>query len=158
MVVLAAAFLLLAFDLRRGGISASFGRRGMMLTLAAFTAFTYWNYEAWIVRKNFERARSGAELDLGYLNRLSIAAAPALIEGRGSLSVEQRAQLDAALRCKRIPESLHWYEWNLRREQARAALTPYAGMDTTALRNRICGAPDADKGSPGRPGLTEGIL
>lgn len=133
MIVLAIAFILLAVDLSRGGISAAFGRRGMMLTLSAVTAFTFWNYESWIVGENLERARNGAELDLNYLNKLSLAAVPALIEGRSELSAPDRATLDAMLRCRKVNDAPHWYEWNLRRERARQVLAPFSGK---CARNR----------------------
>lgn len=127
MIVLGCAFLLLAWDLSRGAVSAAFGRRGMILTLAAFTAFTYWNYEAWVVRENLERASHGAELDLGYLNTLSVAAIPALVDGRNKLSPVDRSTLDERLGCKKIKQASDWYEWNLRRERARTALVPFSG-------------------------------
>lgn len=127
MIVLGCAFVLLAWDLSRGAVSAAFGRRGMMLTLAALTGFIYWNYEAWVVKKNFERASQGAELDVHYLNKLSIAAVPALVEGRSALGADQQAALDAGLRCRRIEKTSHWYEWNLRSERGREALAQIAG-------------------------------
>lgn len=128
MVVLGCAFLLLAWDLSRGSVSAAFGRRGMILTLAAVTAFIYWNYEAWIVEENFERAANGAELDLDYLNKLSANAVPALIAGRSQLNSEQRAALDSALRCRKTGTPPQWYEWNLRTDKARVALSPFVGQ------------------------------
>lgn len=128
MIVLGCAFVLLAWDLSRGAVSAAFGRRGMALTLAAFTAFAYWNYEAWVVRENFERASQGAELDVTYLNKLSAAAVPALIDGRGALKAVERAALDVGLRCRSVEKTSHWYEWNLRRERARIALAQFAGQ------------------------------
>ena len=99
----------------------------MTLTLAVVTAFTFWNYESWIVDENLERARNGADLDLNYLNKLSLAAVPALIEGRNELSAPDRATLDVMLRCKKVGDAPHWYEWNLRRERARQVLAPFAG-------------------------------
>ena len=127
MVVLGFSFLFLALDLSRGAVSRAFGRRGMMLTLAAITAFTYWNYEGWIVRENLERARAGKELDLAYLTSLSPAAIPALVEGRGQLNAIERATLDHKLACTRIPEPADWYEWNYRMEKARGALAQFSG-------------------------------
>lgn len=128
MLVLACAFVLLAWDLRKGAVSSAFGRRGMVLTLIAVTAFTYWNYEGWIVRENLDRARHGAQLDLPYLERLSAAAVPALIENRSAFTDAQWSHLEAGFRCRsRIPEAQHWYEWNLRRERARSALRFYEG-------------------------------
>ncbi|MBA2687234.1 MAG: DUF4173 domain-containing protein [Gemmatimonadaceae bacterium] len=128
MIVLAGAFIMLAWDLSRGAVSAAFGRRGMTLTLAAVTAFMYWNYEGWVVRQNLERASQGAELDVKYLNSLSLAAVPALVEGRNSLNPEHRAVLDSALRCRKIPATPAWYERNLRVDAARAALSSFAGQ------------------------------
>ncbi len=130
MTVLAGAFIMLAWDLSRGAVSSAFGRHGMMLTLAGVTAFMYWNYEGWVVRQNLERASNGAELDVKYLNSLSLAAVPALVEGRNSLNAEQRAVLDSALRCKKLPDIPAWYERNVRVDAARAALTPFAGQCT----------------------------
>ncbi len=131
MVVIGCAFLLLAWDLSRGAVSAAFGRRGMMLTLAAVTAFTYWNYEAWIVRENVIRASGGAELDVNYLSRLSVAAVPALLEARKTMSAQQQAALDKSLACRRVAASSHWYEWNLRRENAALALRQLKGPCAT---------------------------
>lgn len=99
----------------------------MMLTLAAITAFTYWNYEAWIVEENLERAREGKELDLAYLTSLSPAAIPALVEGRNQLNAIERATLDKKLACTRIPAPPDWYEWNFRMEKARKALSEFSG-------------------------------
>lgn len=127
MIVLGLAFLFLASDLSRGGVSRAFGRRGMMLTLGAITVFTYWNYEAWIVRENFARAHTGQELDLGYLNKMSIAAVPALIDGRKELDSVNAAALDKMLACRKVESRSHWYELNLRREAARTALAPFSG-------------------------------
>ena len=127
MIVLGAAFIFLAWDLSRGAVSRAFGRRGMMLTLAAITAFTYWNYEGWIVRENLERARAGSELDINYLTSLSLAAVPALVEGRSQLNPADRAVLDKKLACTRIPEAADWYEWNYRMEKARKALAAFSG-------------------------------
>lgn len=127
MIVLGVAFLFLAWDLSRGAVSRAFGRRGMMLTLAAITAFTYWNYEAWIVGENLERARNGNELDLAYLTSLSPAAIPALVEGRSQLDAVARATLDTKLACTKIPEPADWYEWNYRLEKARQALATFSG-------------------------------
>lgn len=132
MLVLAASFVLLAWDLSRGAVSQAFGRRGMILTLAAITAFIYWNYEGWVVRQNFERASNGTDLDLKYLNRLSMNAVPALVEGRQKLSADQRAVLDEGLRCRKHGKTTHWYEWNLRREKGRAALASIAGSCASA--------------------------
>lgn len=123
MIVLGLALLFLAWDLSRGAVSQAFGRKGMMLTLAAITVFTYWNYQAWIVNENLERARNGSELDLAYLTKLSPAAIPALVEGRAQLNPADRATLDARLACTRIPEPGEWYEWNYRMEKARRALS-----------------------------------
>jgi hypothetical protein len=127
MIVLGAAFLFLAWDLSRGAVSRAFGRKGMMLTLAAITVFTYWNYEAWIVGENLERSRSGAELDIQYLTTLSPAAIPALVDGRSQLNATDRAALDARLACTTIPEPKAWYEWNYRMEKARQSLATFAG-------------------------------
>ncbi len=134
MLVLGAAFLLLAWDLNRGAVSRAFGRRGMMLTLAAITAFTYWNYEAWIVGENLQRAREGKELDLAYLTSLSPAAIPALVEGRNQLNADQRAELDKKLACTRIAESRAWYEWNYRMDRARLALVNFSGRCPAAAK------------------------
>jgi hypothetical protein len=134
MVVLGLSFLFLAWDLSRGGVSRAFGRRGMTLTLAAVTVFTFWNYQAWIVNENLERAREGKELDLAYLMTLSPAAFPALVEGRGQLNPQQRAALDTKLSCTRIPELPEWYEWNYRMEKARQALRDFAGKCPAAAK------------------------
>lgn len=128
MIVLAGAFVMLAWDLSRGAVSSAFGRRGMMLTLAAVTAFIYWNYESWVVNQNVARASNGAELDVEYLNSLSLAAVPALVRGRSVLNQNQRAVLDSGLRCRKMPESPEWYERNVRVDAARKALQPFAGQ------------------------------
>lgn len=137
MIVLGLSFVALAMDLRRGRVSSSFGRHGMTLTLAALTVFTYWNYESWLVRKNLERPATDRH-DIAYLTTLSPAAVPALMAARPHLAPAQRNELDARLRCMKVPGMQHWYEWNLRREQARAALGSITGpcVNPVPVRDR----------------------
>jgi hypothetical protein len=98
----------------------------MTLTLTAVTVFTYWNYQAWLVGQNLNRPDHDRR-DIAYLTSLSPSAVPALIEARSALNPAQREAVDASLRCVRIPEMKAWYEWNLRREQARSALREVTG-------------------------------
>lgn len=136
MIVLGVSFVALAWDLRAGRVSAAFGRRGMALTLAAVTVFTYWNYEAWLVTQNLHRP-DGDRHDIGYLTTLSPSAVPALVAARGALTPAQRNAVDSSLRCVNIPEAKAWYEWNLRREQARTALRDISGPCVKSSRAKF---------------------
>lgn len=127
MLVLGAAFLTLAWDLSRGAVSPSFGRRGMTMTLAAVITCLVWNYEGWVARKNLQRVQSSAPLDLAYLKQLSPAAIPTLVAGLNRIPQPDRPAFAESLRCTKIPAIKHWYEWNFRREQARSALAKLGG-------------------------------
>jgi hypothetical protein len=127
MLVLGLSFISLGWDLRAGQVSAAFGRRGMTLTLAAVTVFTFWNYQGWLVDRNLHRPDRDRH-DIAYVTSLSPAAVPALVAARSALTEAQRNVVDSSLRCVKNPKMSAWYEWNLRREQARSALRAVGGQ------------------------------
>lgn len=118
MIVLAVTFVLLARELARGELSSAFTRHVMMACLGAVTTFVLWNYEGWLVERNFARARETGRLDLAYLARLSPNATPGLISRLPSLTPEQRLVATSRLGCQRVASDRPWYEWNLRRDRA----------------------------------------
>lgn len=118
MIVLAVTFLLLARELYRGQLTSAFSRQVMMVCLGTVTAFVLWNYEGWLVERNFARASGTGRLDLVYLSRLSPNATPALISRLRSLKPEEQLVVTRRLGCRQLPRARVWYEWNLRRELA----------------------------------------
>jgi hypothetical protein len=81
----------------RNWLVAGAGAAALVLVLVADVA----GAEAFVARHNIERARAGADLDVGYLGGLSADAVPALADAlAASDDPALRAQLQAALRCQ----------------------------------------------------------
>ena len=112
MVVMCLALLALAIEVARGSISISFGRRVAEIALGVFTVLVFWNYEAWIVNRNIDRAAQTGKFDAVYATRLSMDAIPTLISRRGELPTEARVDVDARLACVQLPAKRRWFEWN----------------------------------------------
>jgi hypothetical protein len=127
MVAMALALAALAWEITRGKISIAFGRRVAEIALAAFTIVVFWNYEAWIVNRNVDRAAVGGKFDARYLSRLSQDATPTLIARLPQIPVPQRDTVTLALACEPIPASERWFEWNRGAAAAAAALKTWNG-------------------------------
>jgi hypothetical protein len=112
MVGMSLALIALAIEIMRGSISVSFGRRVAEIGLGVFTVFVFWNYEAWIVNRNVDRAAQSGKFDGVYAGRLSMDAIPTLVSRRAQLPADARAIVEARLACVRLPAERRWFEWN----------------------------------------------
>ncbi len=112
MVVMCLALLALGIEVARGSISIAFGRRVAEIALGVFTVLVFWNYEAWIVNRNIDRAAQNGKFDLDYAVRLSRDAIPTLISRRAEVPPEARAGVEAWLSCVPLPAERRWFEWN----------------------------------------------
>ncbi|MDP9203727.1 MAG: DUF4173 domain-containing protein, partial [Gemmatimonadota bacterium] len=112
MVVMCLALLALGIEVARGSISIAFGRRVAEIALGVFTVLVFWNYEAWIVNRNIDRATQNGKFDLDYAMRLSKDAIPTLISRRAEIPTETRALAEAWLSCVPLPAERRWFEWN----------------------------------------------
>ena len=122
MIAMGVALAALAWEIRRGKISVSFGRRVAEIALASFTVLVFWNYEAWIVNKNFDRAAKTGKFDASYAGTLSRDATPTIARRRSEIPQLQRDSLDRVFACKPLPAPRRWYEWNRSVLAADAAL------------------------------------
>jgi len=122
MVGMSLVLIALAIEIRRGSISVSFGRRVAEIGLGVFTVFVFWNYEAWIVNRNVDRAAQSGKFDGVYAGRLSMDAMPTLISRRAQLPADARVIVEARLACVRLPAERRWFEWNRSASAADRAL------------------------------------
>lgn len=131
MIVLTIALLALAWEIRKDlDVSRLFRRLGAVATIA-FLILVYWNHEAWIAEKNIDQIPDTGRLDSDYLVMdLSLNAVPTLVDRLPAIPEPQRSQLRDALekryRGRRRMFDRDWYEWNLRRNEARRALAHLA--------------------------------
>jgi hypothetical protein len=112
MVGMSLVLIALAIEITRGSISVSFGRRVAEIGLGVFTVLVFWNYEAWIVNRNIDRAAESGKFDGVYAGRLSMDAVPTLIARRAQLPADARAIVEERLACMRLPAERRWFEWN----------------------------------------------
>jgi hypothetical protein len=122
MVVMALALAALAWEISRGSISVSFGRRVAELALGALTVLVFWNFQAWIVNRNVDRVASGGQFDASYLATLSPDATPTLIKRLPEIPRPQRDTIETRLACRRAPADRRWFEWNRSEAAATEAL------------------------------------
>jgi hypothetical protein len=127
MVVLAAALLALAVGVIGKLDTGLLFRRVFTVAVAAFLVLVFWNHEAWIASANMDMVATTGKLDARYLTRdLSANAIPVIVRRMPSLPEPVRSQLQAELVTRyKDPRRLapdQWFEWNLRRQQAREAL------------------------------------
>jgi len=122
MVVMSLALIALALEVARGAISIAFGRRVAEIALGVLTVFVFWNFEAWIVNRNVDRAVQTGKFDLDYARRLSGEAIPTLISRRNELGPTDAANVEAAVRCRRGTSERRWFEWNRGANAEREAL------------------------------------
>ena len=122
MVVMSLVLIALALEVARGRISIAFGRRVAEIALGVFTVLVFWNFEAWIVNRNVDRAVQTGKFDLAYARRLSGDAIPTLISRRGELGPTESTNVEAAVRCRRGTSERRWFEWNRGANAKREAL------------------------------------
>ena len=127
MVVLAAALLALAAGVIGTLDTGLLFRRVFAVAVAAFLVLVFWNHEAWIASANIDRVATTGKLDARYITRdLSANAIPVIVRRLPSLPEPVRGQLQGELVARYgNPRRLgpdQWFEWNLRRHQAREAL------------------------------------
>ncbi|HJP84585.1 MAG TPA: DUF4173 domain-containing protein [Gemmatimonadaceae bacterium] len=139
MIGMSLALAALGWEISRGAISVSFGRRVAEIALGTFTVLVFWNFQAWIVNRNVDRIASGAEFDSLYLTRLSRDATPTLIKRLPEIPQPQRDTVERLLACRTIPQRDHWFEWNRSVEAARVARADWKAP------------PCAPKAQPARP-------
>jgi len=127
-MIAAALFLgLLGWGLSRGLRSGWLARRAAAIAAVAMTILVYWNHEAWIVGQNVGRFVRTGQLDTAYLVwGLSPNAAPALIRAIPQLPPALAGPVRDGLRQRYGSAGggapCRWFEWNLGRERAVAAL------------------------------------
>ncbi|HKR07908.1 MAG TPA: DUF4153 domain-containing protein, partial [Gemmatimonadaceae bacterium] len=122
MIVMALALVALAWEIWRGSISVSFGRRVAELALGAITVLVFWNFQAWIVNRNVDRVSSGGQFDAAYLATLSGDATPTLIKRLPEIPQPQRDTIETRLACRRPSAERRWFEWNRSEAAASEAL------------------------------------
>src|SRR5256885_3610620 len=126
MVVMALALAALAWEIWRGSISVSFGRRVAELALGALTVLVFWNSQAWILNKNIDRARETGKFDAHYATvGMSRDAIPTLVNRRAEIPLPQRDTVEADLACDRLSAPRRWFEWNRSVNAANDALRSY---------------------------------
>ena len=112
MIVMALALATLAVEITRGRISIAFGRRVAEIALGAFTILVFWNFEAWIVNRNIDRAGSTGKFDAWYSTHMTRDALPTLVERRAEIPQPMRDTVERRLACKPLPAERRWFEWN----------------------------------------------
>lgn len=122
IVFIAAFLVLLALELRRGGITSSLARRTLGVAVAVLLFILYWNDQAWIMNRNIDRIRATGKFDVNYASKLSLDAFPALAGRRNELAPADWATLRDKAACKSIRGPFQWYEWNPVRSAAKSAM------------------------------------
>jgi len=112
MIVMALSLAALALEITSGRISVAFGRRVAEIALGAFTVLVFWNFEAWIVNRNIDRAATTGKFDARYTRQLSRDAVPTLVERRTEIPVAQRDSVMIRLGCVKLSGDRRWFEWN----------------------------------------------
>lgn len=126
MIVLAIALVLLGAGILGTLDTGVLFRRVFAVAVAAFLVLVVWNHEAWIASANIDRVAATGKLDARYIVRdLSPNAIPVMVRRLPSLPDPVRGELMGELVARygtRGFRPTRWFEWNLRREQAREAL------------------------------------
>ena len=123
MVGMSLCLIALAIEVARGSISIAFGRRVAEIALGVFTVLVFWNFEAWIVNRNIDRAVQDGKFDAYYATRqLSRNAIPTLLSRRAELPLVARTELESRLACVGRPAERRWFEWNRSVSAANRAL------------------------------------
>ena len=122
MAGVAIVLMLLAWELASGLDARRLARRTGAAAALMLAAVTFWNTEAFIVRRNVARFATSGKLDVWYLtNQLSPDAIPALFEARSALPAALGDSLYACMyrhADSRLATHHAWYEFNMRRREA----------------------------------------
>jgi two-component system sensor histidine kinase BaeS len=121
MIVMSLVLIALGLEVARGGISIAFGRRVAEIALGVFTVLVFWNFEAWIVNRNVDRAAQTGKFDLEYARRLSGDAIPTLISRRRELGPTNAANVEGSVHCAAGTTERRWFEWNRGADATREA-------------------------------------
>jgi hypothetical protein len=126
-VAVALALALLAFEVRTSIDAGRLFRRLGLAAALSVALFAYWNHSAWVARQNLARYQRSGQLDVSYLVQgLGEDALPEVIRDLPVLAAPQaqmaRALLEPLRAASAKARTPRWYEWNLRRAAARAAL------------------------------------
>jgi hypothetical protein len=121
MIVMSLVLIALGLEVARGGISIAFGRRVAEIALGVFTVLVFWNFEAWIVNRNVDRAAQTGKFDLEYARRLSGDAIPTLITRRHELGPTNAANVEGSVHCAAGNTERRWFEWNRGADATREA-------------------------------------
>lgn len=127
IIVVAFGLLALAAEVRGEIDTRRLFRRVAAAATIAFLTLIYWNHQTWIATRNVDRFATTGKLDIGYLVReLSPNAVPVLVDRLPTLPTAAATELKSAL-AKTYGDGEprlagEWYEWNLARWRARAAL------------------------------------
>src|SRR5260221_12647336 len=121
-------------------------RRVFAVAVLAFAVLVFWNHEAWIASANIDRYASTGKLDVEYITRdLSANAIPVIVARLATLPDPIRTDMrDAIVKRYRDPRVLRadrWFEWNYRREKARAALA-HMNLPDPTVRPVVVRSPD----------------
>jgi hypothetical protein len=127
MIVVAAVLSSLTIEVAGELSSGRLFRRSFAAATIALLILIYWNHEAWIAKSNIDRFATTGKLDVRYLARdLSPDAIPTIIAGLSRLPEPTRSELRAAVTSQYQTQKRfytnRWFEWNLGRTRARAAL------------------------------------
>jgi hypothetical protein len=146
MIVLAVALLALATGVLTVLDTGILFRRVFAIAVLAFAVLVFWNHEAWIASANIERFASTGKLDVKYItSELSPNAIPVIVGRLATLPDPIRTDIRDAIvaryRSGRVLRNDRWFEWNYRRDQARAALARM-NLPDPALRPVVVQSPD----------------
>jgi hypothetical protein len=124
--MMALLLVLLGWELCTDLGPSRLARRAAGVGALALIALTFWNHEAWIVRENVARYVETGNLDAAYLLSLSPNAVPAIVDSLRTLPEGPAGVLRESLQrhysSASTTPACRWFEWNLRRRQAAAAL------------------------------------
>jgi hypothetical protein len=141
MLVLAAGLVALTIEVMATVDTGRLFRRSFAVAVAAFTVLVFWNHEAWIADENIDRSiATGKDLDVTYLaTNLSPNAVPIEVARLATIPEPVRAALQQALVARygtghQLSDD-RWFEWNFRRQEARAALATI-GIRPTPRKSR----------------------
>ena len=146
MIVMALALAALTLEITSGRISIAFGRRVAEIALGVFTVLVFWNFEAWIVNRNIDRAATTGKFDARYTRQLSYDAIPTLVERRAEIPVAQRDSVMIRLGCQKLPGERRWFEWNRSVAVADRALRSAQWPPCPPRNSKVSGDPAAAPG------------
>jgi two-component system sensor histidine kinase BaeS len=136
MLLVAVGLLLLAREALAQIDTHRVLRHAFVAGLVGLALVAYGNVSGWVVERNVERYQRGSALDRNYLvYGTGPDAVPTIERLLPKLKAEDRASVQCLLRSRYLSgrsvlrEPERWFEWNLRRQAARASLeriTPVA--------------------------------